>query len=101
MKQPGVCGTVRDYVAQFTSVTRLLILCHLTQGEANVQDIAEAVERRQSTVSQHLKQLRTAGIVTRNSDGNRRLYRISDPQANEMMDFIVNLARRVAGKERE
>ena len=44
--------------------------------EASVSEVCEAVSLRQPTVSQHLKVLHDAGLVTRRADGNRRLYRV-------------------------
>jgi len=42
--------------------------------ERAVGDLAEASGLAQPTVSQHLKVLRTAGLVAVRTDGNRRLY---------------------------
>ncbi len=51
-------------------------LAHL--GEAPVGRIAETIDISRPAVSQHLKVLREAGIVTERRSGRQRLYRI-DP----------------------
>ena len=63
-----------------------------------MNDLAESVECRQSTVSQHLRSLRLGGIVAREIDGNRRVYRISDPGALELMGTLAEIAARIAGE---
>lgn len=58
--------------------TRRLILELLSQGERSVNDIAAALRTRgpisQPAVSQHLKVLLSADLVTVRSEGTRRIY---------------------------
>ena len=56
--------------------TRRTILELVATGERSVNDITASVGLSQPAVSQHLKVLREAGLVTQRPDGNRRLYRI-------------------------
>lgn len=56
--------------------TRRTILELVATGERSVNDITAAVGLSQPAVSQHLKVLREAGLVTQRPDGNRRLYRV-------------------------
>lgn len=98
LAQPSTCLAVRDYVSHFTNVVRLQILCRLIHGEESVQDLASTIDQRQSTVSQQLKPLRMAGIVNRQRVGNRRVYKIADERAVEMMRFIADLATRFDAK---
>ena len=46
------------------NVSRLLILCHLSQGEITVGELVKLVDLSQSALSQHLSVLRREGLVT-------------------------------------
>ncbi|MBP2370980.1 ArsR/SmtB family transcription factor [Pseudonocardia parietis] len=59
--------------------TRLRIAAALLQGaELCVCDTAWVVGASQALVSHHLRQLRTAGIVTSRRDGRMVMYQLSD-----------------------
>ena len=58
--------------------TRRAILERLASGPQPVTVLAKGMPVSRPAVSQHLKVLRTAGLVTDRADGRRRLYRI-DP----------------------
>lgn len=60
---------------------RLMILCHLSDGEMAVGDILAHVGLSQSALSQHLAVLRGEGIVATRRSGQTILYRIADPAA--------------------
>ena len=59
--------------------TRRAVLELLREGPRAVVDIAAEVPVSRPAVSQHLRVLKGAGLVTERKDGTRRLYRI-DPQ---------------------
>lgn len=63
----------------FTAIaepSRREILDLLRHGEQPAGAIVASVGLAQPTVSQHLKVLRDAGLVTVRADANRRLYRL-------------------------
>jgi DNA-binding transcriptional ArsR family regulator len=53
---------------------RLLIMCHLLNGEISVGKIAEKVELSQSALSQHLAKLRALGLVQTRREGQTIYY---------------------------
>ena len=55
---------------------RRALLRLIADGEVPVGELVERTELDQPVVSQHLKVLRTAGLVTVRVDNNRRLYSI-------------------------
>lgn len=57
---------------------RLKILCVLSGGALNVQDIVDQVGTTQSNISQHLAILRDKGILVAHKDANHVYYRIGD-----------------------
>ena len=56
--------------------TRRRLLRLLRDGERTVADLTRAVPVTQSAVSQHLRVLREAGLVSDRPDGRRRFYRV-------------------------
>ena len=64
--------------AALADPTRRQILERLNRGPAAVGSIAETLPISRPAVSQHLKVLKDAGLVTDQADGTRRVYHI-DP----------------------
>jgi DNA-binding transcriptional ArsR family regulator len=60
--------------------TRREIMDRLRTGPRAVGEIAAGLPISRPAVSQHLRVLREAGLVTERKDGTRRLYRI-EPRA--------------------
>src|SRR5688572_15904084 len=54
--------------------TRLRLLQLLSQAELSVAELTHILEASQSTVSQHLAQLREAGLLTDRKDGTKSYY---------------------------
>lgn len=64
---------------------RLLILCHLAEGEASVGELNDRVELSQSSLSQHLAVLRQCGLVETRRESQTIHYRLADGPAFEVM----------------
>jgi DNA-binding transcriptional ArsR family regulator len=73
---------------------RIRILDILRDGEANVQELTDALGATQQNVSKHLGVLHSAGVVSRRRDGNRALYAISDDSVFELCDTVCGGLRR-------
>jgi DNA-binding transcriptional ArsR family regulator len=56
--------------------TRRVVLELLRGGERSVRQLTDAAAVSQPAVSQHLRVLRDAGLVTVRPEGTRRFYRI-------------------------
>ena len=56
--------------------TRRVVLELLRGGERSVRQLTDATAVSQPAVSQHLRVLRDAGLVTVRPEGTRRFYRI-------------------------
>jgi len=56
--------------------TRRAVLERLRGGPRSVGEIVSVLPVSQSAVSQHLRVLREAGLVTDRREGTRRLYRV-------------------------
>ncbi len=67
-----------DQWAALSDPTRRALLERLGQGPLPVGRLAEGLPISRPAVSQHLKVLKEAGLVTDEAEGTRRIYRI-DP----------------------
>jgi DNA-binding transcriptional ArsR family regulator len=76
--------------------TRRRILELLAAGEQPAGALVAAMQARgpisQPAVSQHLKVLREAGLVTVRADGTRRLYAIDKAAVEAMRAWLARLA---------
>ncbi|MEM1314699.1 MAG: metalloregulator ArsR/SmtB family transcription factor [Pseudomonadota bacterium] len=70
---------------------RLLILCHLGEGERSVTELERLLGARQSAVSQQLARLRLEGLVDNRRDGKTIYYRIADPKARALIASLHDL----------
>ena len=70
---------------------RLAILTILREGEQCVCHIEAMLQLRQAYISQHLKVLKDAAIVTDRRDGWNMYYRVTRPEFFEIMDAMFAL----------
>lgn len=70
---------------------RLLILCHLVAGERSVNSLVEALQIRQSTVSQHLALLRTEGLVMARREAQTIYYSLRGEKARALLETLYRL----------
>lgn len=73
-----------DTFTALADPTRRRIVETLALGETSFGDLADQFEMSRPAVSQHLKTLRDAGIVTARADAQRRIYRLSDDGLDEI-----------------
>jgi DNA-binding transcriptional ArsR family regulator len=62
--------------AALADPTRRAVLARLRTGPRSVGEIVATLPVSQSAVSQHLRVLREAGLVTDRREGTRRLYQV-------------------------
>ena len=73
--------------------TRRAILARLATGEATVNELAEPFEMSQPAISQHLKVLEDAGLVTHRIDGTKRPRRLAKPALEAMDEWLAMLRK--------
>jgi DNA-binding transcriptional ArsR family regulator len=71
--------------------TRRGILRLLTGGELSAGTIASRFDVTQPAISQHLKVLREAGLVSERRDGVRRLYSVRPEGLADLQGFLAEL----------
>lgn len=64
---------------------RLLILCHLVEGELSVGALHEQLALSQSALSQHLARLREAGLVATRREGQSIVYSLAEGPVRSLM----------------
>ena len=73
--------------------TRRAILDRLTGGESPVGALLERFAISQPALSQHLRVLREAGLVSRRSAGRRRLYRLEAAPLKAVYNWVEHYER--------
>jgi len=69
---------------------RLELVLKLLEDRCCVKKIGEEFNLPQASTSQHLKQLREAGVVEDNRKGNHVEYCLRDPWIIDLLNFLKN-----------
>ncbi|MFN3899042.1 MAG: ArsR/SmtB family transcription factor [Alishewanella aestuarii] len=70
---------------------RLLIMCHLLQGEMSVGEINEKLDLSQSALSQHLALLRRHKLVKTRKEAQTVFYRLNSAEAEALIALLHKL----------
>ena len=85
-------GTRAEIAAGFLKALshegRLMILCHLTEGEKSVTELEGLLGQRQAAVSQQLARLRLEGLVATRREGKAIFYRLADPRVQALLAVL-------------
>ncbi len=68
--------------------TRRAIFEHLADNPSAVGALAQCLPVSRPAVSQHLKVLKDAGLVTDHRDGTRHIYRLDPTGIAELRDYL-------------
>lgn len=79
-----VCSALSD-------TTRIIILYLLAEREMYVNEIAEALDAPQSTISRHLKVLRERKLVNTERQGTAVLYSLMDERIIQALDLMRSI----------
>lgn len=77
-----------DTFTALADPTRRQIIESLAVGESSFGDLADKFEMSRPAVSQHLKVLRDAGIVTARADAQRRIYSLTEDSFDEVEEWL-------------
>jgi ArsR family transcriptional regulator, virulence genes transcriptional regulator len=87
--------TVVDRASAFLKTlsgrSRLLLLCHLMDGEKSVGELARATGARDTAVSQQLALLRREGLVEYRRAGQMIFYSLASEDARAMLEALHRL----------
>ena len=80
-----------DVLKALAHESRLHILCKLVDGERHVAELEEALDIRQSTVSQQLARLRLEGLVTFRREGKQVFYSLANDDVRKVIKVLVEI----------
>lgn len=80
-----------DFLKALANENRLLILCHLSEGEMSVSELESVLGLRQPTLSQQLARLRADGLVETRRDGKTIYYSLGDDNVGKMLEMMYGL----------
>lgn len=80
-----------DLLKAMANQNRLMILCHLLDGEASVNALAEAVGMSQSALSQQLGKLRALGLVETRRDGQQIYYSLAAKEVEQVLQTLYGI----------
>jgi DNA-binding transcriptional ArsR family regulator len=84
-----------DRASQFLKAlsgrSRLLLLCHLWDGEKSVGELARLTGARDTAVSQQLALLRREGMVSSRRAGQMIYYKLASESALQMLEALNDL----------
>jgi len=82
MKRATICKA-------FSNEQRIRLLCCLSKPKS-VTELREHCTLAQSAVSQHLKVLRDAGLVTATRDGKEIIYQVKNKHVTQIANLLLN-----------
>ncbi|MDN2567056.1 metalloregulator ArsR/SmtB family transcription factor [Aquibium sp. A9E412] len=77
-----------ELLAAMANPNRLMVLCHLANGEMPVQALADRVGMNQSALSQQLAKLRALKLVATRRDGRTIHYRIASGKVERVLETL-------------
>jgi DNA-binding transcriptional ArsR family regulator len=87
-KTANVCS-IDKFLKSMANSHRLGLLTFLMAvNEASVSEIAQEIGVGRSKISQHLKILRSAGVVESRKSSVKRYYSISSPEAIQILKLL-------------
>ena len=84
MLHKNICQALAD-------PTRILILYRLKEKPLCVNELVEAMQLPQSTISRHLAVLRDKNLVKTERDGSAIYYELAEPRMIEVLDVMRSI----------
>ncbi|TGG93332.1 metalloregulator ArsR/SmtB family transcription factor [Natronospirillum operosum] len=72
---------------------RLRLLELLAQRAYRVEQLAELCDLNMASTSQHLQQLRRAGLITARREGRQMIYRLTDDRIVDLLGLVRDIAQ--------
>jgi len=76
-----------DILKALSHPARLKMVAGLLKNECNVAQIQKVLGLPQSTISQHLRILKNAGIIKGRREGNKTCYRVIDERVRKIVEI--------------
>ncbi len=82
---PAAAAEAAALLRRLGNDQRLLILCHLAEGELSVGALLQRLDLSQSALSQHLAKLREGDLVQTRREGQAIHYSLADGPVRTLM----------------
>jgi len=93
-KSSRICrsvGEASELLKSIANPNRLSIVCMLLEGERSVAELEIELGIHQPTLSQQLRELREAGVVTCRREAKHVVYRVADPRAARLIETLRSI----------
>jgi ArsR family transcriptional regulator len=80
-----------NYLKAISHEGRLMILCHLVNGEKSVTELETLLSARQAAVSQQLGRLRLEGLVQPRREGKTIYYSLTDDKSRKIIGLVYEM----------
>lgn len=80
-----------ELLSAMANEKRLMILCHLLEGETSVNDLAELVGMNQSALSQQLAKLRALKLVETRREAQQVYYRLASAEVERILQTLYGI----------
>ena len=87
----AVIDRASGFLKALSGRSRLLLLCHLLDGEKSVGELARLTGARDTAVSQQLALLRREGMVAARRDGQMIFYSLAGAEVEQMLAAMHGL----------
>ena len=77
-----------DFLKSLSHPTRLVVLCRLAEGPANVGELEALLNLPQAEVSKQLARLRADQLVTTRRDGRNVTYSLAEPRTARIVQLL-------------
>ena len=82
---------IAEILRSLGNEARLIILCHLSDGEKTVGELEALSGLKQSHLSNNLKQLEGMGFLNKRAHGTARIYSLTDERLKKLLGHLKNL----------
>jgi len=79
---------VSEILKALAHPARLKMVIGLLKDECNVAQIQKVLGLPQSTISQHLRVLKNAGIIKGRREGTKTCYRVTNARVRKIVEII-------------
>lgn len=85
------CEEVCRLLRSLSHPQRLMVLCHLSEGEKTVSELQELCEISQSQLSQFLTRMKAEGLLASRKEGAFQIYSVADRRISKLIRSIEGL----------
>ncbi len=91
LEMKNKCNNVAAILKAISHPQRLMLLCHLADGEKTVGELETLCGGSQSSISQFLKLMKLEGLLTSEKRGLFVCYRIYDPKMKKLVFSLYKI----------